>query len=189
MAKKYSANNSGRGVTAVMILIIAVVFVLGAFTVYNSVHTSKLKDKLDSYNATITQRADALGMETEDFLKLYGLADSGLKGSDSEQDAYEKMTLANYVKYSKGGTELTEDELAEFKDEMAEQIKSMGITDEITPETTDLAVKGLYAQYAQQKQEEAQAAQEAAQSASGETVPDDAALSDETADGAEESAE
>lgn len=160
MAKQYSGGAQRDGMNFIMIAVIAIVLVLGVITVYKSISTTKKQDKLDSYNATITERADTLGMEVDEFLALYGLSDSGLKGSDSEQDAYEKMTLANYVKYS-GGTELTEADLDEFKAAMGDQL---GDT-EVTMDTTDMTAKAMYSSYMQQKQEEEQAAQQAAQDA------------------------
>lgn len=161
MAKKYSANNSGSGMNVIMIAVIAVVLVLGVFAVYRSINTTRKQDKLDNYNATIAERADTLGMEADEFLALYGLADSGLKGSNSEQEAYEKMTLANYVKYS-GGAELTEADLDEFKAAMGDQLGDI----EVTMDTTDMTAKAMYSSYVQQKQEEEQAAQQAANEAS-----------------------
>lgn len=158
MAKQYSGSNQKDSMSIIMIAVIVVVLALGAVAIYKSVSTTKKQDKLDSYNATITERADTLGMEADEFLALYGLSESGLKGSDSEQDAYEKMTLANYVKYS-SGTELTEAELDEFKAAMADQLGDA----EATLDTTDMTVKAVYSSYAQQKQEEEQAAQQAAQ--------------------------
>lgn len=166
MAKKYNANMQGGGLNFIMIAVIAVVLALGVYAIYSSVHTKKKQDKLDNYNATIAQRADILGMEAEEFLELYGLGDSGLKGSDSEQSAYEKMTLANYVKYS-SGAELTDEDLAEFKEKMGAQLGDI----EATADSTDMTVKGLYSTYAQQKKEEEQAASEAANAQPAEEAP------------------
>ena len=162
MAKKYGANNTGGNLNFIMIAVIAVVLALGIYAIYNSVHKTRKQDKLDNYNATIAQRADTLGLEADEFLKLYGLSDSGLKGSDSEQTAYEKMTLANYVKYS-SGSELTDADLEEFKEKMGDQLGDV----EVAPDSTDMTLKGLYSSYAQQKAEEEQAAQQAASEATG----------------------
>ena len=158
MAKQYSGGNQRDGMGFIMIAVIVIVIILGVIAVYKSISTTKKKDKLDNYNATITERADTLGMEADEFLALYGLSDSGLKGSDSEQDAYDKMTLANYVKYS-SGTELPEADLDDFKKAMGDQLGDA----EVTLDTTDMNVKAMYSSYAQQKQEEEQAAQQAAQ--------------------------
>ena len=162
MAKNYSENKPGSGLNFIMIAVIAVVLALGVYAVYGSVTKTRKQDKLDNYNATIAQRADTLGMEADEFLKLYGLSDSGLKGSDSEQTAYEKMTLANYVKYS-SGSELTDADLAEFKEKMGDQLGEI----EVSMDSTDMTLKAMYASYVQQKQEEEQAAQQAASEAAG----------------------
>ena len=174
MARKYSSNNSGKGITAIMIAIIAVVLALGIFAVYRTVATTSLQNKLDTYSATIAQRADAVGMETEDFLSLYGLSDSGLKGSDNEQDAYEKMTLGNYVKFN-SGTTLTEEEFNEFKE-------ATELEEDVTMDTTDMTVKVQYASYVQQQQEEAQAAEQAAQELEIEPETDDDAAAEAEAE-------
>ncbi len=152
MATKKSAANSGMGINIIMVAIIAVVFILGAYAVYTTISGNVKENNLESYNATIAERADTLGMETGEFLKIYGLADSGLKGSDNEQLLYEKMTLGNYVKYAKG-TAPTLAELKAFKE-------AVELDQDVTLDTTDLNIKYQYMTYLDSLEQETEQTEE-----------------------------
>ncbi len=150
MARSYS--NSGRGLMGISIVIILVVLALGIFAVVKSSTARNQKSKLESYNATIAERADAMGYEVNDFLAAYGLSDSGFTGKENESEAYNAMTLSNYVKFY-NGTAPTEAEFEAFKAANADVAK------DATLDSTDGTVKYAYMTYLQEQQEAAQAAQ------------------------------
>ena len=158
MARSY--NNSGRGLMGISIVIILVVLALGIFAVVKSSTARNKTSNLDNYNATIAERADAMGYELNDFLAAYGLTDSGLKGSDNESQAYSAMTISNYVKFFTGKAP-TEEEFAAFKAATPE------VASDITLDSTDSAAKYAYQTYLQQKQEAEQAAQSQSQEMDG----------------------
>ncbi len=152
MARKYSSNHSGKGFTFAMVAIIVVVFALGVYAVYGTVadgikekRAAAMQEKLASGAATIEERADSMGMEVDEFLKTYGLTDSGLAGSDAEANMYDKMTIGNFAKYN--GTAFTEDTFNEFK-------AAAGLGDDVTMDSKDSNVKSAYVTYLQQQQAE-----------------------------------
>ena len=156
-SKKITSKVSGNSITKLMIAIIVVVLVLGAVAVAGVIKDGAkkrkheaLQEKLNSFSATIGERADSLGMEFDEFLNYYGIKDAALNEKDEEQKAYEQMTLKNYVKFYIG-SELTDSEFDEFK-------KSQGVADDVTIDTTDAAVKTQYMLYYQEKQNAASAA-------------------------------
>lgn len=192
MAKNFNAKGSGVGITKIMIGVIVVVFALGAYAVYGQLSTSLKDKKLAEYNATIAQRANALGMETDEFLELYGLKDSGLTGKSNEKDAYDKMTFANYVKFNNNGNgTLSEEEFAAFKE-------SFGIADDVTMDSDSADLKASYATYVQMQQQEAEAQQQAAEAQQADdvqpadadiAVDGDAAADEDAADSADAEAD
>ena len=157
MAKKFTSNTSGNNLSKIMIAVIVVVLALGVFAVAGVVRDGAkrraheaLEEKLNSFSATIGERADSLGMEFDEFLDYYGIKDADLKANDEEQKAYEQMSLKNYVKFYIG-SELTEEEFKEFK-------TSEDVGDDVTIDTTDTTVKTQYMLYYQEKQNAASAA-------------------------------
>lgn len=193
MAKKFNAKGSGASITKIMAGAVVVVLALGVYAVYGQISTNIKDKKLAEYNATIAQRADSLGMEADEFLELYGLKDSGLTGKNNEKDAYDKMTLANYVKFNNNGNgTLSEEEFAEFKasDVFAafKAQENSGITDDITMDSDSAELKSAYSAYMQQKQQEAEAAQQAAQQNADAGVSADTDIAAEDSDAAAEDA-
>ena len=158
MARSY--NNSGRGLMGISILVILIVLALGIFAVVKSSTARNQASKLESYNATIAERADAMGYEVNDFLAAYGLSDSGLTGKENESEAYNAMTLSNYVKFY-NGTAPTEAEFAAFK------AATPDVAKDATLDSTDGTVKYAYMTYLQEQQEAAQAAQSQAKEMDG----------------------
>lgn len=156
MAKKFTSNTSGNNMSKIMIAVIAVVLALGVFAVAGVIRDGAkkraheaLEEKLNSFSATIGERADSMGMEFDEFLAYYGIEDADLKANDEEQKAYEQMTLKNYVKFYMG-SELTESEFEAFK-------ASAEVADDVTIDTTDAAVKTQYMLYYQEQQNAASA--------------------------------
>lgn len=175
MAKKYSSNHSGRGITGLLIAIVVIVLGLGVYAVYGKVSDGIKANRLASGNATIEDRADAMGMETDEFLDYLGLGDSGLNGGDAEADMYDKMTIGNFAKYN--GSEFTDETFAEFK-------TAMELGDDVTLDSTDSEVKTAYVTYVQQQQAAEEAASQAGTDAAAEADGADAA-SDAESDAAE----
>lgn len=151
MAKKFTSKASSNSISKIMIAVIAVVLALGVYAVIGVVRDGAarraheaLQEKLNSFSATIGERADSLGMEFDEFVEYYGIEDADLNANDEEQKAYEQMSLKNYVKFYMG-SELTDSDFEEFK-------TSAGVADDVTIDTTDAAVKTQYMMYYQEQQ-------------------------------------
>ena len=177
MAKKYSSNTSGNSLVIVMIVVIVAVLALGVWAVWGTISTNVRNNQLaNGAEPTVEELSDQSGMEIDEFLAQYGVADQGLDGSSLMSEMTDPMTLTNYASFM--GVSLTEDDFADFK-------TTNEIADDVTMDTTDPDIKSQYYMYAYQKQMEEQAAAQAASEASADTAADtataDTASTDTTA--------
>lgn len=108
--------------------------------------------------SNIAEMADVSGMETDEFIKKFGLEDSEFN-RDTEQAEFDaKTTLSKYVEFYNGSAP-TDTEWTEFK-------AAKDVADDVTTDTKDETVKADYLSYIAEKKaaEEAAAAEaEAAQ--------------------------
>lgn len=166
MAKKYSSNTSGNSLVIVMIVVIVAVLALGVWAVWGTIFTNVRNNQLaNGAEPTVEELSDQSGMEIDEFLAQYGVADQGLDGSSLMSEMTDPMTLTNYASFM--GVSLTEDDFADFK-------TTNEIADDVTMDTTDPDIKSQYYMYAYQKQMEEQAAAQAASEASADTAADTA---------------
>lgn len=171
MAKKYSSNTSGNSLVIVMIVVIVAVLALGVWAVWGTIFTNVRNNQLaNGAEPTVEELSDQSGMEIDEFLAQYGVADQGLDGSSLMSEMTDPMTLTNYASFM--GVSLTEDDFADFK-------TTNEIADDVTMDTTDPDIKSQYYMYAYQKQTEEQAASEA--SADTADTAADTATTDTTA--------
>lgn len=175
MAKRYSSNTSGNSLMIVMIVVIVAVLALGIWAVWGTISTNVRNNQLaNGAEPTVEELSDQSGMEIDEFLAQYGVADQGLDGSSLMSEMTDPMTLTNYASFM--GVSLTEDDFADFKTKNE-------IADDVTMDTTDPDIKSQYYMYAYQKQTEEQAAEQAASEASADTADTaaDTATTDTTA--------
>lgn len=175
MAKRYSSNTSGNSLMIVMIVVIVAVLALGIWAVWGTISTNVRNNQLaNGAEPTVEELSDQSGMEIDEFLAQYGVADQGLDGSSLMSEMTDPMTLTNYASFM--GVSLTEDDFADFK-------TTNEIADDVTMDTTDPDIKSQYYMYAYQKQMEEQAAEQAASEASADTADTaaDTATTDTTA--------
>lgn len=175
MAKRYSSNTSGNSLMIVMIVVIIAVLALGIWAVWGTISTNVRNNQLaNGAEPTVEELSDQSGMEIDEFLAQYGVADQGLDGSSLMSEMTDPMTLTNYASFM--GVSLTEDDFADFKTKNE-------IADDVTMDTTDPDIKSQYYMYAYQKQTEEQAAEQAASEASADTADTaaDTATTDTTA--------
>ena len=171
MAKRYSSNTSGNSLMIVMIVVIVAVLALGIWAVWGTISTNVRNNQLaNGAEPTVEELSDQSGMEIDEFLAQYGVADQGLDGSSLMSEMTDPMTLTNYASFM--GVSLTEDDFADFKTKNE-------IADDVTMDTTDPDIKSQYYMYAYQKQ----AAEQAASEASADTADTaaDTATTDTTA--------
>lgn len=153
MAKKYSSNSSGNMLTVIMVAAVVAVLALGVWAVWGTISTNVRNNQLaNGAEPTVAEMADQSGMEVEDFLAQYGVADNGLNGKSLMSEMTEPMTLSNYATFM--GVDLTDEDFAAFK--LANELG-----DDVTKDTTDADVKSKYYMYAYQKKMAEQAADEA----------------------------
>lgn len=155
MAKRYSSHTSANSLTIIMIVVVVAVLALGIWAVWGPIASNVRNNQLaNGAEPTVEELADQSGMEVNDFLAQYGVADNGLDGSSLMSEMTDPMTLTNYATFM--GVSLTDEEFAEFKTQNE-------IADDVTKDTTDPDIKSQYYMYAYQKQMEEQAAQQAAE--------------------------
>lgn len=169
---KMTKNTSGKSLTAIMAAVVVVVLGLGVWAVApiiseNVKENQQIAAQQESYEkytrvssgaSNVGEMADLSGMEVEDFLALYGVADAGFNGDTAQADFDAKITLAKYAEFYNGAAP-TEEEWAEFK-----TAKELG--DDVTMDTLDTTVKSDYIAYVAEKK----AAEEAA-AAETEAIP------------------
>lgn len=167
MAKKYSSNSSGNMLTVIMVIVVAAVLALGIWAVWQPLSTNIRNNQLSNgAEPTVAELADQSGMEVEDFLAQYGVADKGLNGKSLLSELTEPMTLLNYATFM--GISLTDEDFAAFK--LANELG-----DDVTKDTTDADVKSKYYMYAYQKQMAEQQAADDASNAPADTADNSAA--------------
>lgn len=194
-------NTSGKSMVTAMAAIVVVVLGLGIAAISPKVSENISENRKSAaqeaqYNemmavsgrimqktSNIAEMADVSGMETDEFIKKFGLEDSEFNG-DTEQTEFDaKTTLSKYVEFYNGSAP-TDAEWTEFK-------SAKGVADDVTADTKDEAVKADYLAYLAEKKaaEEAAAAEaEAAQNAETNAEENTGAI-EVTGEATEESAE
>ena len=108
MAKNTSSRRGRADVTTNIVIgvVIAVVFALAAYAVYDKISTNVMTKKIASgeAQATVGYLAEQAGMSVEDYLAQYGISDLSKKAT--EEEMLKKMTMENYAAYT--GTTLEE---------------------------------------------------------------------------------
>ena len=149
----------GNGFAWLLVLAVVIVLGLGVFAVYGTFADmagkkadEKLSERIQSGEATVTELADAQGMNADEFIKAYNLSDEdGINADSSMTEFSEKITLKQFCEFA--GISYTDFDFDMYK-------VQAGLGDDVTAETTDMNIKSGFASYMYEKEQ-----QEAAQTA------------------------